>query len=179
MLTNVYIPLVVAAVAGAVAIFGYLINSRIGRLQEREQYFVQALLAVERYKQLPYWRHRLLDRAEFAKKIAEVHENLAHHRRLLQLDSPEVYKAYIALINTIRSRNKVADRPEMDINEQVDGTKIELDKEYSSKSKPDRDECLRLMRSRLRLFPFCSRSYRRPPESISPTSEESLRDLSE
>ena len=171
-----YVPLIVAAVAGIVAVLGYLANSRISRLRERERYFVDALLAVERYKQLPYWRHRLDASPELAKRIGEVHENLAYHRRLLQLDSPQVYLAYTALVNTIRSRNKnsSAEAPV-----ERDRTRIELDKKYSSRSKPDRDECLRLMTIQLKLIRLRKGRYKRPPTSTTPTSEQDLRELSE
>ena len=74
-----WIPIVVALIAAAVAVTGYMINGRLGRLREKERSYAEALAAVERYHQLPYWLYRLHDgtpetRAELAKRVGETQE---------------------------------------------------------------------------------------------------------
>lgn len=90
-----YIPLLVAGVAGLVALSGYIVNGAASRRMEKVARFAEALDAIERYRQLPFTFRRRHDetvqtRAELAKLLAEVQISLAFHKRLLKLNSEEL-----------------------------------------------------------------------------------------
>jgi hypothetical protein len=146
-----FVPVVAAVLAAVAAVLGYLLNARIGRLRERERYFAEALLATEQYKQLAHLRHRLDDPEEAAKKISEVHEKLAYHRRWLQLNSPAVAARYRTLV--IHLRNKEFFRPD-GVFEGYGKDVIELNVKTHSQSKVWRDACIEAMDHELSILRF-------------------------
>jgi hypothetical protein len=54
-----WISIIVAAIAAAAALIGYFANSAINRRSELIRHYVDALAAVEKYRQLPFTFHRL------------------------------------------------------------------------------------------------------------------------
>lgn len=154
-------PVIAAAIAAAVAVFGYLINARFGRLSEKARAYAEALNTVERYKQLPYWYFRIHDstpetRALLAARLGETQEALAFHRRWLELTPPPpvgaAYNAYVdkvRLVNSGYRRNALALPPparDEDIESMRD--------QYPSLSFDERQTCVARMRQDLRLWPF-------------------------
>lgn len=149
-----YLPLVVAVVAGLVALVGYLLNSAGARRAEKMRRYAEALDAVERYRQLPYSFRRMHDetpetRKELAGMLGKVQVDLAFHRRWLTLDSSELGCAYDALVDKIREKNsecRVQALSETPVNADVG---IEIGKPYVFDDKQERADCIRLMRKGL------------------------------
>jgi hypothetical protein len=86
-----------------------LINGSINRRFELNRHFSDALVEVERYRQLPFTFHRRHDstsqtRAELANMIGENQAAIAFYRRSLQLGSPAVGLAYGRLVDKIREK---------------------------------------------------------------------------
>src|SRR5690348_5953900 len=104
---NEWIPLIVAAIAAATAVSGYLVNSSINRRIEKARYYAEALNSVEKYGALPYIFKRRHDssketRAELAGIITDIQATLRFYQGWLELDSPAVGDAYNSLVAKMR-----------------------------------------------------------------------------
>lgn len=159
-----WMPAIAALIAAIVAVFGYLINARLGRLSERARVYAEALSAVERYKQLPYWFYRIHDstqetRAQLAARLGETQEALAFHRRWLDLTSPSVGVAYNAYVDKVQALNSDHRRDALSLPPPGQDEDIELMRnQYPSLSAGEREECVMRMREDLKLrIPFRAR----------------------
>lgn len=163
-----WIPIIVAVIAAAVALIGYLVNGAINRRSELTRHYAAALAEVEKYRQLPFTFHRRHDstsetRAELANMMGENQAALAFYRRSLQLGSPAVGLAYARLVDKIREKNSIfrmqalSSRP---VRHDID---IEIGRRYTYDIKDELDECVKLMRRELKLFkwPKRQREWRR------------------
>jgi hypothetical protein len=151
-----YLPLVVAVIAAATALSGYLINSAAGRRTDRARRYAEALDAIERYRQLPYSFLRLHNgttemRIELARMLGEVQVSLALYRRWLALESPELGAAYDAVVDKIREQNSGFRRDALSRPIADEDLAIEIDRPYKFDDRPQRAELLRIMRKHLAL----------------------------
>jgi hypothetical protein len=166
-----WIPVIVALIAAIAALAGYLINGRLNRLNDKMKAYAEALAAIEHYKQLPYAIYRLHDstaetRAQLAKMIGETQENLAFHRRWLDLDSPSVGSAYNKLVDKIRETNSTYRRQAFDAPPPSADSDLEsFGGKFHTHSDAERTECMLAMRRELRLFRWPMRV--RPTKSSS------------
>jgi hypothetical protein len=171
-----WIPVIVALIAAAAALTGYLVNGRLNRINEKTKAYAEALAAVEHYKQLPSTIYRLHDstaetRAKLAKMIGETQENLAFHRRWLDLDSPAVGSAYNKLVDKIRETNSIYRRQAFDAPPPSADSDLEsFGGKFHTHSDAERTECMLAMRRELRLF--------RRPVHVHPTKSSSWNLLS-
>lgn len=154
-----WIPLIVAVVAAATALTGYLVNSALSRRLERARYYADALTAVEKYRQLPYTFKRRHDstnetRAELATMLGDVQVTLAFYRRWLALDSPEVGEAYNRLVNKLREKNSEFRKNALASPIAKSDADIEIDRNdpYKHDSRSELDACVALMRQELRIL---------------------------
>jgi hypothetical protein len=152
-----WIPLIVAVIAAATALTGYLVNGAISRRLERARYYADALTAVEKYRQVPFTYKRRHNgtpetRAELANMLGDVQVTLAFYRRWLELDSPAVGAAYNRLVDKVRLKNREFRKDALSSPPVKDDVDIEIGTPYKFDSRPEQDECTLLMRRELKLF---------------------------
>jgi hypothetical protein len=153
-----WIPVIVAVIAAVTALTGYLVNSRLNRINEKTRAYAEALATVEHYKLLPDTIYRLHDstsetRAQLAKIIVETQERLAFHRRWLDLDSPAVGSAYNKLVDKVRETNSIYRQQAFDA--QPPSTDSDLESfrgKFYTHSEAERAQCILAMRRELQLF---------------------------
>lgn len=160
-----WIPIIVAAIAAAAALIGYLVNGAIGRRSELTRHYADALAEVEKYRQLPLTFHRRHDstsktRAELANMMGDNQAALAFYRRSLQLGSPAVGVAYARLVDKIREKNSTFRRQALSSPPVSNDVDIEIGRPYRFDVKDELDECVKLMRRELKLFKLPKRKWR-------------------
>jgi hypothetical protein len=106
-----WIPLIVALIAAATALTGYLVNGAASRRSQKARYYADALSAVEKHYSLSFIFRRRHDstketRAELANMLTDIQVKLAFYQRWLELDSPAVGAAYNRLVEKIREKNQ-------------------------------------------------------------------------
>jgi hypothetical protein len=158
---NNWIPLVVAVIAAATALAGYLLNSTINRRTEKTRYYAEALNAVEKYGALPYIFKRRHDssketRAELAVIITDIQATLRFYQRWLELDSPAVGAAYNRLVDKMREKNREYRRDALSSPPAKEDKDIEI-APYNFDAKAEQDHCTAVMRQELKLFKWSSR----------------------
>jgi hypothetical protein len=162
---------IVALIAAVAALTGYLVNSRMNRVNDKTKAYAEALAAVEHYKLLPDTIYKLHDstaetRAQLAKMIVETQESLAFHRRWLDLDSPIVGSAYNRLVDKVRETNSAYRRQAFDAPPPDSDSDLENFRgKFYSNSETERAECVMAMRCELKLF--------RRPVRVRPTESSS------
>ena len=150
-----WIPIIVALIAAATALIGYLVNGRLNRISDKMKSYAEALAAVEHYRQLPYMIYRLHDstpetRAQLAKMIGEAQESLSFHRRWLDLGSPAVSAAYNKMVDKIRKDNNIYRQQALDAPPpSTDGDLEKFRDEFLTNTHDESRECLRAMRNEL------------------------------
>lgn len=161
---NNLIPVIVATIATATALFGYLLNSTINRRVEKLRYYAEALNAVERYGALPYVFRRRHDgsketRAELADELTKAQATLRFYQRWLELDSPLVGDAFNRLVNKMRERNGEFRREALSAPPVKEDSDIEISP-YIYDSLAEHDYCTAVMRQELEIlrWPFRRRT---------------------
>jgi hypothetical protein len=158
---NDWIPLIVAVIAAATALAGYLLNSSINRRIEKARYYAEALNAVEKYGALPYIFKRRHDssietRAELANIITDIQASLRFYQGWLELDSPAVGSAYNRLVDKMREKNSQYRREALASPPAKEDKDIEITP-YDYNAKAEQDHCIALMRHELKFFKLPSR----------------------
>ncbi len=151
--------IIAALVAAAVATLGYVITARAKLLEDRRKTFAVALTAVHAYQELPYRIRRRPDsttatRAALGTTISDIQRDLDFHRRLLELDSPKLGRAYYALVQKSRAVGKsYRDRAWEHLPAGEDKA-ISFPEEYRYDDEEQVAFCLEQMRRHLRLLPL-------------------------
>jgi hypothetical protein len=154
MTLNEFMPLLVALIAGVVGLVGYMSNSAINRQAERRRAYAEALVAIERYKQLPYDIHRRPDaspetRRRIAEHISDAVVGVAFHRRLLMLDSEPIGYAYNQLLGKVVDKGAAYRRNALARSPVEYDADLEFPPPYNYEDRDERNECLRVMRREL------------------------------
>ena len=163
---NNWIPLIVAVIAAATALAGYLLNSTINRRTEKARYYAEALNAVEKYGALPYIFKRRHDssketRADLADIVTDVQATLRFYQGWLQLDSAAVGAAYNCLVDKMREKNREYRKEALSSPPAKEDKDIEI-APYDFNTKAEQDHCIALMRQELKLFKWPSRLFCNP-----------------
>src|SRR5436853_7906545 len=103
--------IIAAAIAAAVATFGYVITARAKLVEDRKKTYAEALAAVYAYQELPHRIRRRPDSSpetlrELGTLISDIQRDLDFYKSLLNLDSLELGAAYNALVQTSRDQGK-------------------------------------------------------------------------
>ena len=166
-----WIPLIVAAIAAATALAGYMLNSTVNRRVEKARYYAEALSAAGKYRALPYTFKRRHDssketRAELGGILTDAQATLLFYQGWLGLDSPAVETAYNRLVDKIREKNGEYRREALSSPPAKEDRDIEITP-YDFNDKAEQDHCIAVMREELKLFKWPSR-YRLSPKRQDP-----------
>ena len=112
MNTNTWVPLLVAAIAGLVALTGYFLTQFANRRERKGKSYAEALAAVRQYQELPYLIRRRSEstsatRTALAQQISDVMAKLGFYQAWLQMDSDTTSTAYNDLIAQTRKIGRV------------------------------------------------------------------------
>lgn len=160
-----WVPLIVAVIAAAAAVTGYLINGALARIAARREAYAEALAEVQRYNQLPYrFRRRGDDSPETIERLAtllgDTQARLAYHRRRIELEDADVAKAFNAYVDKLRESNGLHRRDALNSPAAVAPVDIEFDG-YPFAARDERRQCVRAMRENLSLRASLRRTLRR------------------
>jgi hypothetical protein len=102
-----WMPLVVAALAGAVAFSGQIYNQAKQRRIDTGKTFAEAMSAVSDYEDLAFRVRRRPSstpetRWELSQRISEVHTRMDYYTALLDINAPEVAVEYRELVEKVR-----------------------------------------------------------------------------
>jgi hypothetical protein len=164
---NDWIPLIVAVIAAATAVSGYLLNNSINRRIEKARYYAEALNAVEKYGALPYIFKRRHDssietRAELARVLTDIQAALRFYQGWLELDSPTVGAAYNSLVAKMRQKSSDYRKEALSSPPTKEDKDIEITP-YDYNARAEQDHCIAVMRQELRFFKRPFRNLQKLP----------------
>jgi hypothetical protein len=151
--------IIAALVAAVVATFGYAITARAKLLEDRRKTYAAALAAVCDYQELPYRIRRRPDsstatRAALGTIISDIQRDLDFHSQLLELDSPELGRAYRSLVEKSRRLGKpYRDEAWTQLPANEDKA-MSFPEEYRYEDDDKWTLCMERMREQLRLIPL-------------------------
>ena len=162
--------LVAALIAATVATFGYLLNARAKRLEDRRRTYAAALSAVSAYNELPHRIRRRPDsepatRGRLGDVISNTQHDLFTYRWLLTLESPAVGRQYDALVKMVWSFGKQHRAKAWATAPAESDDDCTYDEIYRVDADEEVEYCLEAMRQNLRLLAIPEPPFtrRRPP----------------
>lgn len=105
--TNGLIALLIAIIAGTVALVGYSVTQFANRRERKSKLFAEALAVIYEYQELPYRIRRRASsdgatRAALGGLVSDVMTKLGFYLAWLHMESPEVGAAYRLLFDRVR-----------------------------------------------------------------------------
>lgn len=146
------VPVLVALIAGSVAMAGYVVNGTLARRAEKRRAYAEAWQCFEQYVQLPYTFHRRVSNdpetlSELGDLLARTHMELAFHKRWMLLDNRRVGQAFEAMVSKADKTNTKHRVAALQRSPSLDPLDIEVSHgEYSSETQEERELCIEMMR---------------------------------
>jgi hypothetical protein len=148
--------LLAAAIAAAVAVFGYVINQHADRRAKKAQFYAEALRAIKELEEMPYKVVKRKDsspetRDKLGSEISDIFVEISFYRSWLAIDSPLVGEAYRLMARSAISASEQQLRYAWGLPIITDDNDYGLNDQFFGREKPAQAVCVAAMRNELKV----------------------------
>jgi NTP pyrophosphatase (non-canonical NTP hydrolase) len=158
--------LLAAAIAAAVAVFGYVINQNADRRAKKAQFYAEALRAVKELEEMPYRVAKRKDsspetREKLGSEISDIFVDISFYLSWLRIDSSLIGEAYALMARSATSACEQQLRYAWGLPIITDDKDVGLDNHFFGRDKSAQVVCVAAMHNELKLSaPFFRKSIR-------------------
>lgn len=158
--------LLAAAIAAAVAVFGYVISQSADRRAKKAQFYAEALRAIKELEEMPYRVAKRKDsspetREKLGSKISDIFVDISFYLSWLRIDSPLIGDAYALMAGSAISASEQQLRYAWGLPIITEDKDVGLNEQFFGRDKPAQVVCMAAMHNELKLSsPFFRKSIR-------------------